>query len=1589
MDAFLRGSPVKLASFGSNSALKQTVDISATISSQNSKQQASDHPTTLKQIQSEAVRVPCRHQSSLVEQPGKLAAQRISNAFATLMGSSKRSASMPQSKHKARCKPAIQLDSSTRESGGDAVSIASNDTSIQILQSGPSPPRQNLRQAAGQVPKSISQLKVLSSSRSLAAGAPGPGEAAGAMPGAPGYKASSRPVRDRRKGPSSESHPQASSTVPSIFLTKAQRAAAQLAEAQAALRREQAQRRIETALFAKTADGAKNTFFTITEQRTSTMAALAAGDSLSADQQTGLSAQLAWRHDASRLTSGVTAWNLPEFPSMAGNAAYTSLFNEVHDLQESSLAGLSLPRLWDDCSDADQKLPTHQGKSATSTAQPHQHAASWLQPRLQRRHLWTSSGASSVRLAAAPVQSPEGALAAVLADLKQGHAALHEPSSDTNDGGNFAACVTALSGAGVCGSSGGMWSTDHAFATTEASEAPHTGQLHAMHSFVNEAFAAAALPSSQLGTNLLDILRPSQVGQLAGGTAAAGRLLSWLQRWRAESLVAGNGTSTVRSGGSHGAAADADTNGVKSDTMLGWPLQYGDDADAEAIEWYAGEAGGSTCLTPLAVLAGGHGVGKSAALQAAANELDYTVIEVSCCSLRSGNRSRKAVLEMVGEAVSSRRIHRTQHAGSTATGLFQAFEKSAVSPALSDSPPTGRTHCPRAAAEDSDFSDSAQEQSPPPRKQRGIKRGRKAKTAEPTPQPKAASGLASFFGGPAADKAKPAHAVSIGAPATGDSTPGPEPKSRRRANSTPRTNTTGAHVSSSDTADGDSDDDIVLGGRRLKSIGASPASSLVASGTLSPRLGSPLGANVRSKLTLLVFDEVDVMFSDDKGFNLALKEIALKTRCPIVLTTSSPPSWLNALNLTTECIVMPNPHPLQLWAFLQFVVIALTGSQGNSSDLLRFLTSRQCDIRACLNDLPALLSKSQVKGGISRPVLSPWQLATSSALASAAARTAQTFGTDTPSGSVYTQAGRWPCVLDVSPAFVSAGCEQQISVHGRSFAGKLVQVYIGEQPCTQVEVVHDRLLRCLTPKVEVMRPGDEIQATSYVPIRVLVDGRRSDSGMWESGWWGHVRTSSEAAAGALVAVVNTHPNMRPVDAGPPSPIFAEDESDGDADAFEDARKQSDSSSSTAEDNKETTAGEAEQTQNSHVTERGSDEAEEQSDVAPLCPEQPCEAVASMVAAAQCLGQLCADLDNLVLCDVLATDRGVSSVGSVAQPCAAGVFVAGKAAGDHYFNGCCLQQPLSVPVLRSEAAHTLNLDDTSEDAATFEPGAVPVMGPWMTPEDRSTCRTMRTSAPCYLSANAYLQLRSGCRADYRGTAFVQPGNMDMSVQQWPVGAAPDAAAHAYTKQSAAIARVGRPRKSLDSSLLSTATDEGHDEETPGFYNVKTTPSARRGGMTLASHDMSVAYLTHELVQSIAAFTVASAKPFEDHTELLRNTELLWALMPAERQLRAMSCAAVASELNLSSPHVTTDACLVPNRFLKLRPSGSGLASDRFHTLQWICRQQSIAKHASQRRRFAHYAKRRLGLGDASCTLLANQGSWSVQRSSPFLHANNAE
>ncbi|XP_038612945.1 ATPase family AAA domain-containing protein 5 isoform X2 [Tachyglossus aculeatus] len=101
--------------------------------------------------------------------------------------------------------------------------------------------------------------------------------------------------------------------------------------------------------------------------------------------------------------------------------------------------------------------------------------------------------------------------------------------------------------------------------------------------------------------------------------------------------------------------------------------------------------------------------------------------------------------------------------------------------------------------------------------------------------------------------------------------------------------------------------------------------------------------NRKSATSLILFEEVDVIFDEDAGFLNAIKTFMATTKRPVILTTSDPAfslmfdGFFEEINFKTPCLI-------NVASFLQVLCLA-ENSRTDVKDLVTLLTINNCDIR--------------------------------------------------------------------------------------------------------------------------------------------------------------------------------------------------------------------------------------------------------------------------------------------------------------------------------------------------------------------------------------------------------------------------------------------------------------------------------------------------------------------------------------------------------------------------------------------------------------------------------------------------------------------
>ncbi|TYZ67559.1 hypothetical protein PybrP1_012457 [[Pythium] brassicae (nom. inval.)] len=122
-------------------------------------------------------------------------------------------------------------------------------------------------------------------------------------------------------------------------------------------------------------------------------------------------------------------------------------------------------------------------------------------------------------------------------------------------------------------------------------------------------------------------------------------------------------------------------------------------------------------------------------------------------------------------------------------------------------------------------------------------------------------------------------------------------------------------------------------------------------------------------LSLVLFEDVDLVFDEDKGFLAALCSIAKRSKCPIVVTCRALPDGFPAApQRLSQRLVRPSAHEFSAWLLLVAHLEALPLSPVLADTLARFF---RCDVRQALHFLqtyaPQLAAKQRVAQWTWRP----------------------------------------------------------------------------------------------------------------------------------------------------------------------------------------------------------------------------------------------------------------------------------------------------------------------------------------------------------------------------------------------------------------------------------------------------------------------------------------------------------------------------------------------------------------------------------------------------------------------------------------------
>ncbi|XP_060921476.1 ATPase family AAA domain-containing protein 5 isoform X2 [Labrus mixtus] len=126
--------------------------------------------------------------------------------------------------------------------------------------------------------------------------------------------------------------------------------------------------------------------------------------------------------------------------------------------------------------------------------------------------------------------------------------------------------------------------------------------------------------------------------------------------------------------------------------------------------------------------------------------------------------------------------------------------------------------------------------------------------------------------------------------------------------------------------------------------------SVVKSATsTAPKEKSNEEQNKKTATSLILFEEVDVIFDDDSGFLAAIKTFMSTTKRPVILTTSDP-AFSSMFDGNFEEILFKSPSVVDVSSFLRLLCLT-EDVRTDQSDVSSLLRLNDCDIRQSLLQL--------------------------------------------------------------------------------------------------------------------------------------------------------------------------------------------------------------------------------------------------------------------------------------------------------------------------------------------------------------------------------------------------------------------------------------------------------------------------------------------------------------------------------------------------------------------------------------------------------------------------------------------------------------
>uniref|UniRef100_A0A665X8D6 ATPase family AAA domain containing 5b n=1 Tax=Echeneis naucrates TaxID=173247 RepID=A0A665X8D6_ECHNA len=135
----------------------------------------------------------------------------------------------------------------------------------------------------------------------------------------------------------------------------------------------------------------------------------------------------------------------------------------------------------------------------------------------------------------------------------------------------------------------------------------------------------------------------------------------------------------------------------------------------------------------------------------------------------------------------------------------------------------------------------------------------------------------------------------------------------------------------------------------------------------SPGCGQTVAQSKKTATSLILFEEVDVIFSDDVGFLTAIKTFMTTTKRPVILTTNDP-LFGQRFNGNFEEVIFKPPSVVNICSYLQLVCL-VENVRLELEDVRALLTLTCGDVRRCLLQLQLWVHSGDGQASLSIPLL--------------------------------------------------------------------------------------------------------------------------------------------------------------------------------------------------------------------------------------------------------------------------------------------------------------------------------------------------------------------------------------------------------------------------------------------------------------------------------------------------------------------------------------------------------------------------------------------------------------------------------------------